>query len=161
MNLKNQILNYERERSVYRIEDTHRRQTYLIEESTIKRLDSLQSYLELQNAKGSSLNNEDSQRQRKLAVGFKTKAVNVALENFIKTWEEENGHIPEIELIRYKANTNQNYRVYMFELDGEYHFVHHDNRGNELDHIIGNEKKIRNKFESYRDNEIKNGRPKQ
>ncbi|TDM04077.1 hypothetical protein [Macrococcus carouselicus] len=161
--IKDLILNYEKERSLYKIEDSHKRQTFLVEEDNIKRLESLQAYLELQNARNSSLSNDDDslRRNRKLAVGFKTKAVNIALKQFMDNWDNEIGLTPEIEVIRYKvANINKNYRVYLFEMDGQYHFVQHDNRGNELEHITGSESSIREKFESYRETEIRSGRPK-
>lgn len=176
-NIKQQILKYEMNRALFNIKDTHKRQTFLIDNKNIERLESLQASLEIMNAKNSSFANDklsesDRYRERKLASGLKTKAVNLALDNFFHDWEVQNGLIPEIEVIRFKVDNNGNmltdpnikgkiHRVYFFSDFQKYYVVRHDDRGNQLDvKEYDNEDEAREYFESFDIGKVRDGRPR-
>lgn len=167
LSVKDLINNYEKERSQATVKDAHERQTFLVSKELINKLTSLQAYIEVSNAKGSKIFNNDRmteekfRRERKLLTGFKTKFINTALNALFKEWERENGDIPDVEMIRYRfPNTDSIYRVFLFKRDGKYHFIKHDDSGNEIEHYSGTEKEVRERFEECRSLEIKNGRPK-
>ncbi|MCH4984233.1 hypothetical protein JJJ02_02525 [Macrococcus sp. PK] len=176
INIKQQILKYEMNRALFNIKDTHKRQTFLIDEKNIERLESLQASLEIKHAKNSSfgdnkLSEADRNRERKLASGLKTKAVNLALDNFFNDWEVQNGLIPEIKVIRFKVDNNGNmltdpkakgkiHRVYFFSDFQKYYVIRHDDRGNQLDvKEYDNEDDAREYFDSFDVAKVRDGRP--
>ncbi|MCE4957244.1 hypothetical protein [Macrococcoides caseolyticum] len=175
-NIKKQIIQYEMTRSLFNIKDTHKRQTYLIDDKNIKKLEHLQASLEIMNAKNSSFANNklseaDRNRERKLATGFKTKAVNIALDNFFFDWEVQNGLVPEIEVIRFKVDKNGTvltdpeqkgkiHRVYYFSDFIKYYVVRHDDRGNQIDvQEFKNKAKAKKYFKSFEVSKVRDGRP--
>ncbi|WP_414043096.1 hypothetical protein ACMGE9_12505 [Macrococcus sp. EM39E] len=174
--IKQQIIQYEMNRALLNIKDTHKRQTYLIDKMNIERLESLQASLEIINAKNSSFGNDnlseaDRIRERKLATGLKTKVVNLALDNFFHDWEVENGLIPEIEVIRFKVDNNGDmiidsdkkgkiHRVYFFSDNKKYYVVRHDDRGNQLDvKEFQDGKEGWEYFDSFDAGKVRDGRP--
>lgn len=143
--------------------DTHKRTTFLVDESLLDKLDNLQAYLEIHDESDLKARRE----LNKIKNGFKTKLINVALDEVLKQWEAESGQIPKVDSYRYlysiSGKMNVNYRVYMYEKDKKYYFMHFDNRGNELiqDRLVSdNYDEVKAKFESYRKDEIKKGRPR-
>lgn len=167
--------NYKRTQDA-NVSDSHERVTFLIDEDLLRKIESLQAYLEATNGKDSEifntdLNNSQIAKGRKLATGFKTKFVNTAINELLNQYELENGTAPDVQTIRYRYDgTNKVtdtsikkgkvYRAYFLETDDGYYFIHHDERGRELPDSFktDDKQKALDKFEFYRDAEIHTGR---
>lgn len=120
------------------IGESHTRQTYLVNDETIEKLEHLVSYVQASNGIDSEnnkgLNKSEINRSRALTKGFKSKAVNYAIQQFLDQWEEQEGLIPNVQHKKSKVgNVYHNY--YMFTEDGETYGIEQDNRGKELRYL--------------------------
>ena len=149
------------------IGESHTRQTYLISDETIEKLEHLVSYVQAVNGIDSEnnkgLNKTEINRSRALTKGFKSKFVNFALSTMINQWEEQEGLIPAIEHKKSKVgNVYHNY--YMFTENGETYGIEQDNRGKELRYLStangDSVESIEQWFDEIEDQSKREGRPK-
>ena len=120
------------------IGENHTRQTYLINDETIEKLEHLVSYVQASNGIDSEnnkgLNKSEINRSRALTKGFKSKAVNYAIQQFLDQWEEQEGLIPNVQHKKSKVGkVYHNY--YMFTENGETYGIEQNNRGQELRYL--------------------------
>ncbi|WP_204205892.1 hypothetical protein [Mammaliicoccus sciuri] len=149
------------------ISENHTRQTYLINDETIEKLEHLVSYVQASNGINSEnnkgLNKTEINRSRALTKGFKSKAVNYAIQQFLDQWEEQEGLVPAVEHKKSKVgNVYHNY--YMFTENGETYGIEQDNRGKELRYLsTANDdsvESIEQWFNEIEDQTVKTGAPR-
>lgn len=149
------------------IGENHLRQTYLVNEETIKKLTHLVSYVQASNGIDSEnnkeLNKSEINRSRALTKGFKSKFVNFALSTMLNQWEEQEGLIPNVQHKKSKVgNVYHNY--YMFTENGETYGIEQDNRGKELRYLStangDSVESIEQWFDEIEDQSKREGRPK-
>lgn len=149
------------------IGENHTRQTYLINDETIEKLEHLVSYVQASNGIDSEnnkgLNKSEINRSRALTKGFKSKAVNYAIQQFLDQWEEQEGLIPNVQHKKSKAGkVYHNY--YMFTENGETYGIEQDNRGRELRFLSTTKgdsvESIEQWFNEVEDNSVKTGAPR-
>lgn len=149
------------------IGESHTRQTYLVNDETIEKLEHLVSYVQASNGINSEnnkgLNKSEINRSRALTKGFKSKAVNYAIQQFLDQWEEQEGLIPNVQHKKSKVgNVYHNY--YMFTEDGETYGIEQDNRGKELRYLStangDSIESIEQWFDEIEDQSKPEGRPK-
>lgn len=124
------------------ISNFHTRQTYLIANKTIEKLENLVMYLEATNGLGSELSEgteDEILANQLLAKGTKSKLINMAIDKVLTQYEQENfelGGIPDVQHKRYsylKGKTKMYLNYYMFtDENGETYGIEQDNRSKEL-----------------------------
>ncbi len=155
------------------IGENHTRQTYLIDDETIEKLEYLVSYVQATNGINSEnnrgLNKTEINRRRALTKGFKSKAVNYAIKKFIEQWEGQEGAIPDVQHKKhgFKIGDTDKYKYhhyYMFTENGETYGIEQDNRGKELRYISTTKgdsvESIEQWFNDIEDQSKPEGRPK-
>lgn len=148
------------------ISENHSRSTYLIEDETLKKLNSLVSYVQAINGIDSTNNKNMSRteinRSRALTKGFKSKSVNYAIQQFLNQWEAEEGLIPNVQYKKSKVD-KVFHHYYLFSENGETYGIEQDNRGRELQYLSteNDDKKefIEEWFNKIKDQNVKSGRP--
>lgn len=148
------------------IGESHTRSTYLIEDETLEKLNSLVSYVQANNGIDSEankgLNKTEVNRSRALTKGFKSKAVNFAISQFLDQWESQEGLIPDVQHKKSKVGkVYHNY--YLFTENGETYGIEQDNRGKELRYLSTEKdysvEDIEQWFDDIEDQTVKTGRP--
>ncbi|MCG2355677.1 hypothetical protein K4S27_11095 [Staphylococcus epidermidis] len=119
-----------------RINETHTRSTFLVDDETLEKLQNLVDYMEASNGLNSKYHDNLTLKQirdnRLLSKGFKSKVVNYALDTIIEQWESDEGLIPKVNKVRYKTTEGKYHRVFKFEENGDLYYLEQDNRGNEV-----------------------------
>lgn len=149
------------------ISENHTRQTYLINDETIEKLENLVSYVQASNGIDSEnnkgLNKTEINRSRALTKGFKSKAVNYAIQQFLDQWESDEGLVPDVQHKKSKVGkVYHNY--YMFTKNGETYGIEQDNRGRELRYLSTEKgdsiESIEQWFNEIEDQTVKTGAPR-
>ncbi|MDK3656243.1 hypothetical protein O0A22_11555 [Staphylococcus pseudintermedius] len=135
--IKERIKEYSTTRmSLGRINETHKRSTFLIDSDTLDKMQNLVDYMEATNALDSKYQNhltvEQARNDRLLAKGFKSKLVNYALDTVLDAWEAENDIIPKIDKVRYKTKDGTYNRAFRFKKDNILYYLEQSNRGREI-----------------------------
>lgn len=169
LSIKDRIEEYSDERLTSgRINETHKRATFLIDSDTLDKLQNLVDLIEATNSLESkyqdNLTTKQVRTNRLLAKGFKSKLINYALNSVMEEWESSQGLIPEVEKIRYKKSDGTYNRVFKFEENGTLYLLEQNNRGVEqrfMSTDSGDTKEeIDNLFNSFEDQSKREGRPR-
>ena len=169
LSIKDRIEEYSDERLTSgRINETHKRATFLIDSDTLDKLQNLVDLIEATNSLESkyqdNLTTKQVRTNRLLAKGFKSKLINFALNSVMEDWESSQGLIPEVEKIRYKKRDGTYNRVFKFEENGTLYLLEQNNRGVEqrfMSTDSGDTKEeIDNLFNSFEDQSKREGRPR-
>lgn len=169
LSIKDRIEEYSDERLTSgRINETHKRATFLIDSDTLDKLQNLVDLIEATNSLESkyqdNLTTKQVRTNRLLAKGFKSKLINFALNSVMEDWESSQGLIPEVEKIRYKKSDGTYNRVFKFEENGTLYLLEQNNRGVEqrfMSTDSGDTKEeIDNLFNSFEDQSKREGRPR-
>lgn len=119
-----------------RINETHKRSTFLVDDDTLDKLQNLVDYMEASNGLNSKYHDNLTVKQirynRLLSKGFKSKIVNYALDTIMEQWESDEGLIPKVDKVRYKTPEGKYNRVFRFIENGDLYYLEQDNRGNEV-----------------------------
>lgn len=119
-----------------RINETHKRSTFLVDDDTLEKLQNLVDYMEASNGLDSKYHDNLTVKQirdnRLLSKGFKSKVVNYALDTIMEKWESDEGLIPKVDKVRYKTPEGKYNRAFRFEENGDLYYLEQDNRGNEV-----------------------------
>ncbi|MEJ7151706.1 hypothetical protein WL544_12145 [Staphylococcus epidermidis] len=119
-----------------RINETHKRSTFLVDDDTLEKLQNLVDYMEASNGLDSKYHDNLTVKQirdnRLLSKGFKSKVVNYALDTIMEQWESDEGLIPKVDKVRYKTSEGKYNRAFRFEENGDLYYLEQDNRGNEV-----------------------------
>lgn len=140
-----------------RISETHSRQTYFVDDDIAKQLDNLVEYFEATNGLESKFNDNQTLKQtrenRLLAKGIKSKLVNMAIEQVLDQWSQEEGLIVDVDRIRYKNPSDNTYhRTFKFTENGVTYLMTQSNRGHELEYMdttTHSLDEIEQRFQSY------------
>lgn len=155
------------------IGESHTRQTYLVNDETIEKLENLVSYVQASNGIDSEnnkgLNKSEINRSRALTKGFKSKAVNYAIQQFLDQWEEQEGLIPNVQHKKHGFKIGESEKLkyhnyYMFTENGETYGIEQDNRGKELRYLSTTNgdsvESIEQWFDDIEDNSKRDGAPR-
>lgn len=168
LSIKDRIEEYSDERLTSgRINETHKRATFLIDSDTLDKLQNLVDLIEATNSLESkyqdNLTTKQVRTNRLLAKGFKSKLINYALNSVMEEWESSQGLIPNVEKLRYKKSDGTYNRVFKFEENGTLYLLEQNNRGVEqrfMSTDSGDTKEeIDNLFNSFEDQSKREGRP--
>lgn len=147
------------------IEESHRRATHLMSDSSLAKMDDLVNYISatygLNSEFTKDMDKREVSRARTLTKGTRSKILNFALQHFLDTFEQQEGLIPETEHKRFKVN-GKNHNAYRFTKDGVTYLIEQDQRGRELFFMSTETDSIddiNNRFDEIEDTSIKTGRP--
>lgn len=155
LSVKDRIEEYSDERMTSgRINETHKRSTFLVDQDTLDKLQNLVDLMEGTNGLDSkyqdNLTTKQARDARLLAKGFKSKIINYALDTVLEEWESTEGLIPNVEKVRYKTTDGTYNRAFKFEENGVLYYLEQSNRGIEVKYLAtdsGNtEDEINEKF---------------
>ena len=155
LSVKDKIEEYSDERMTSgRINETHKRSTFLVDQDTLDKLQNLVDLMEGTNGLDSkyqdNLTTKQARDARLLAKGFKSKIINYALDTVLEEWESTEGLIPNVEKVRYKTTEGTYNRAFKFEENGVLYYLEQNNRGHEVEYLAtdsGNtEDEINEKF---------------
>lgn len=171
LSIKDKIEEYSDERMTSgRINESHKRATFLVDEETLDKLQNLIDLMEATNAIDSyyqdNLTKKQIRSNRLLAKGFKSKFINFSLSTMLDEIENSEGTIPNVDKARYKTSDGTYNRAFRFKQDNVLYGMEQNNRGKEIKFMStanGNtEQEINEWFESklQSDEPIKNGAPR-
>lgn len=140
LNVKDKIEEYSDERMTSgRINETHKRSTFLVDQDTLDKLQNLVDLMEGTNGLDSkyqdNLTTKQARDNRLLAKGFKSKIINYALDTVLEEWESTEGLIPNVEKVRYKNPEGTYNRAFKFEENGVLYYLEQNNRGHEVKYL--------------------------
>lgn len=140
LSVKDKIEEYSDERMTSgRINETHKRSTFLVDQDTLDKLQNLVDLMEGTNGLGSkyqdNLTTKQARDNRLLAKGFKSKIINYALDTVLEEWESTEGLIPNVEKVRYKTTEGTYNRAFKFEENGVLYYLEQNNRGHEVKYL--------------------------
>jgi hypothetical protein len=122
-----------------RINETHQRATFLVDQDTLDKLQNLVDLMEGTNGLDSkyqdNLTTKQARDARLLAKGFKSKIINYALDTVLEEWESTEGLIPNVEKVRYKTTEGTYNRAFKFEENGVLYYLEQSNRGIEVKYL--------------------------
>lgn len=135
----NKAYEHKQERDArYLVTDDHSRATFHIADETIERINDICSYMEVLSGIGGVFSSErvedysNHEKYRKLAKGFKSTIVNMALDNIITDFEKSHGKLPKVDRVRFMSSDKTYHRAFKIVDDENVYFSELDNRGNEL-----------------------------
>ena len=140
LSVKDKIEEYSDERMTSgRINETHKRSTFLVDQDTLDKLQNLVDLMEGTNGLDSkyqdNLTTKQARDARLLAKGFKSKIINYALDTVLEEWESTEGLIPNVEKVRYKTTEGTYNRAFKFEENGVLYYLEQNNRGHEVEYL--------------------------
>lgn len=140
LSVKDKIEEYSDERMTSgRINETHKRSTFLVDKDTLDKLQNLVDLMEGTNGLDSkyqdNLTTKQARDARLLAKGFKSKIINYALDTVLEEWESTEGLIPNVEKVRYKTTEGTYNRAFKFEENGVLYYLEQNNRGHEVKYL--------------------------
>lgn len=140
LSVKDKIEEYSDERMTSgRINETHKRSTFLVDQDTLDKLQNLVDLMEGTNGLDSkyqdNLTTKQARDARLLAKGFKSKIINYALDTVLEEWESTEGLIPNVEKVRYKTTEGTYNRAFKFEENGVLYYLEQNNRGIEVKYL--------------------------
>ncbi|MCE5030063.1 hypothetical protein KJB99_10205 [Staphylococcus epidermidis] len=140
LSVKDKIEEYSDERMTSgRINETHKRSTFLVDQDTLDKLQNLVDLMEGTNGLDSkyqdNLTTKQARDNRLLAKGFKSKIINYALDTVLEEWESTEGLIPNVEKVRYKTTEGTYNRAFKFEENGVLYYLEQNNRGHEVKYL--------------------------
>ena len=140
LSVKDKIEEYSDERMTSgRINETHKRSTFLVDQDTLDKLQNLVDLMEGTNGLDSkyqdNLTTKQARDNRLLAKGFKSKIINYALDTVLEEWESTEGLIPNVEKVRYKTTEGTYNRAFKFEENGVLYYLEQNNRGIEVKYL--------------------------
>lgn len=140
LSVKDKVEEYSDERMTSgRINETHKRSTFLVDQDTLDKLQNLVDLMEGTNGLDSkyqdNLTTKQARDNRLLAKGFKSKIINYALDTVLEEWESTEGLIPNVEKLRYKTTDGTYNRVFKFEENGVLYYLEQNNRGREIKYL--------------------------
>ena len=139
-----------------RINETHQRATFLVDQDTLTKLNNLVDLMEGTNGLDSKYQDNKTVKQvrddRLFSKGFKSKLINFSLDTILEEWEQSQGLIPEVSKIRYKAQDGTYHRTFKFKEEGILYLITQSNRGHEIEFLtseVVSESEIESKFTHY------------
>ena len=140
LSVKDKIEEYSDERMTSgRINETHKRSTFLVDQDTLDKLQNLVDLMEGTNGLDSkyqdNLTTKQARDARLLAKGFKSKIINYALDTVLEELESTEGLIPNVEKVRYKTTEGTYNRAFKFEENGVLYYLEQNNRGIEVKYL--------------------------
>ena len=157
LSIKDRIEEYSNVRMTSgRINETHKRETYLVDTDVSAKLSDLVDYFEATNGLDSRYKEGKTLKQvrddRLLAKGIKSKLINFAIEQVLTSWEQSEGIIPNVERVRHKASDGTYHRTFKFTENGTTYLLTQNNRGHEIEFITSDdtsEDEINELFQTY------------